>query len=265
MNSNGSSEDHTLNYSVNTGYTMQKNEKNITDVSGYASYQSPWGDVTASASANNDSSRQYSLATTGDFVLHGGGVTFTNDNFGNSDAIVLVKAPGAKGARINGGNSTIDRWGYGATNSLSAYRENQVNIDIDTLENDVELKSTSTTLIPRDGAVVLASFETDQGRSVILNMSRNDGKALPFGAEVYENDVQIDNMGQGGQAFVRGISDAGELSVRWFEENQPATCLATFALPATQQTVGSSQTLLLDHITCRVNNLKSNGIDNEKE
>ncbi|WP_176203300.1 fimbria/pilus outer membrane usher protein, partial [Salmonella enterica] len=54
MNSNGSSEDHTLNYSVNTGYTMQKNEKNITDVGGYASYQSPWGHVTASASANND-------------------------------------------------------------------------------------------------------------------------------------------------------------------------------------------------------------------
>ncbi|EHC83315.1 outer membrane usher protein HtrE precursor, partial [Salmonella enterica subsp. enterica serovar Montevideo str. S5-403] len=149
---------------------------------------------------------------------------------------------------------------------------------IDTLENDVELKSTSATLVPRDGAVVLASFETDQGRSVILNMSRNDGKALPFGAEIYENDVQIGNMGQGGQAFVRGISDAGELSVRWFEENQPVTCSATFALPAThksletqrtlpatQQTVGSSQTLLLDHVTCRVNNLKSNGIDNEKE
>lgn len=50
--------------------------------------------------------------------------------------------------------------------------------------------------MPRDGAVVLASFETDQGRSVILNMSRNDGKALPFGAEIYENDVQIGNMGQ---------------------------------------------------------------------
>lgn len=26
-------------------------------------------------------------------------------------------------------------------------------------------------------------------------MSRNDGKALPFGAEVYENDVRIGNMG----------------------------------------------------------------------
>lgn len=265
MNSSGSSEDNKLNYSVNTGYTMQKEGKNISDIGGYTSYQSPWGDLSASASANNDSNRQYSLSTDGGFVLHSGGLTFTNDNFGNSDAIVLVKAPGAKGARINGGSSTIDRWGYGATNSLTAYRENQVNLDIDTMDNDVELKSTSTTLVPRDGAVVFASFETDEGRSAILNMTRSDHQTIPFGAEVYENNVQIGNMGQGGQAFVRGISDNGELTVRWFENNQPATCTATFLLPATQQTVGSSQTLLLDNITCRVTNHNTNGIPNEKE
>ena len=257
MNSSGSSEDNKFNYSVNTGYTMQKEGKNISDVGGYTSYQSPWGDISASASANNDSNRQYSLSTNGGFVLH--------DSFGNNDAIVLVKAPGAKGAKINGGSSTIDRWGYGATNSLTAYRENQVNLDIDTMDNDVELKSTSATLVPRDGAVVFASFETDEGRSAILNMTRDDGKTIPFGAEVYENDVQIGNMGQGGQAFVRGISDSGELSVNWFENNQPTRCQATFLLPATQQTVGASQTLLLDNITCRVINHNVNGIPNEKE
>lgn len=265
MNSSGSSEDNKFNYSVNTGYTMQKEGKNISDVGGYTSYQSPWGDISASASANNDSNRQYSLSTNGGFVLHSGGLTFTNDSFGNNDAIVLVKAPGAKGAKINGGSSTIDRWGYGATNSLTAYRENQVNLDIDTMENDVELKSTSTTLVPRDGAVVFASFETDERRSAILNMTRSDGQTIPFGAEVYENDAQIGNMGQGGQAFVRGISDGGELTVRWFENNQPATCTATFQLPATQQKVGASQTLLLDNITCRVINHNTNGIPNEKE
>lgn len=96
-------------------------------------------------------------------------------------------------------------------------------------------------------------------------MTRDDGKTIPFGAEVYENDVQIGNMGQGGQAFVRGISDSGELSVNWFENNQPTRCQATFQLPATQQTVGASQTLLLDNITCRVINHNVNGIPNEKE
>lgn len=265
MNSSGNSEDNKLNYSVNTGYTMQKDDKSITDIGGYTSYQSPWGDVSASASANNDSNRQYSLSTNGGFILHSGGLTFTNDNFGNSDAIVLVKAPGAKGASLNGGNSTIDRWGYGATNSLSAYRENLVTLDIDSLENDIELKSTSTTLVPRDGAVVLASFETDEGRSAIINMTRNDNQTIPFGAEVYENGTQIGNMGQGGQAFVRGIGDSGELTVNWFEKNQPVSCSATYRLPVTQQTVATSQTLLLDNITCHVTHHNSNGTNNEKE
>lgn len=254
MNSSGSSEDNTVNYSVNTGYTMQKEGKSISDIGGYANYQSPWGDISASASVNSDSNRQYSLATDGGFVLHSGGLTFTNDNFSNSDAIVLVKAPGAKGARLNGGGSSVDRWGYGASNSLSAYRENQVSLNIDTLDNDVELKSTSTTLVPRDGAVVFASFETDEGRSAIVNMTRSDGKTIPFGAEVYEGEAQIGNMGQGGQAFVRGINDSGELSVRWFENNQPARCSATYQLPADQQTVGTSQTVMLSNITCRVIN-----------
>lgn len=265
MNSSGNNEDNTLNYSVNTGYTMQKEDKNISDVGGYVSYQSPWGDISASASANNDSNRQYSLSTDGGFILHSGGLTFTNDNFSNSDALVLVKAPGAKGARINGGSSTIDRWGYGASNALSAYRENQVSLDIDTLENDVELKSTSTMLVPRDGAVVFASFETDQGRSAIITMTRNDGKTIPFGAEVFEDNTPIGNMGQGGQAFVRGINDRGELTVRWFENNQPTRCSATYQLPTDQQTVGSGQTLLLNNITCRVINHNQNGTHNEKE
>ncbi len=265
MNSSGNNEDNTLNYSVNTGYTMQKEDKNISDVGGYVNYQSPWGDISASASANNDSNRQYSLSTDGGFILHSGGLTFTNDNFSNSDALVLVKAPGAKGARINGGGSTIDRWGYGASNALSAYRENQVSLDIDTLENDVELKSTSTMLVPRDGAVVFASFETDQGRSAIITMTRNDGKTIPFGAEVFEGNTPIGNMGQGGQAFVRGINDRGELTVRWFENNQPTRCSATYQLPTDQQTVGSGQTLLLNNITCRVINHNQNGTHNEKE
>ncbi len=265
MSSNGTSDDNKLNYSVNTGYTMQKESKDITDIGGYASYQSPWGDISASASANNDSSRQYSLSTDGGFILHSGGLTFSNDSFGNSDAIVLVKAPGAKGARINSGSSTIDRWGYGATSSLSAYRENQVRLDIDTIENDVELKSTSTTLVPRSGAVVFASFETDEGRSAIINLSRPDGATIPFGAEVYENGAQIGNMGQGGQAFVRGINDSGELIIRWFERNQPVSCAAPYRLPEAQQTLGASKTILLDNITCRVTTHNQNGTDHEKE
>ncbi|WP_423061542.1 outer membrane usher protein [Citrobacter portucalensis] len=265
MNSSGSSDDNQLTYSINTGYSMQKEDKDLTDVGGYASYQSPWGDINASASANNDSNRQYSLSTNGGFILHRGGLTFTNNNFGNNDAIVLVKAPGAKGARINSSSSTVDRWGYGATNALSAYRENQINLDIDTLENDVELKSTSTTIVPRDGAVIFASFETDEGRSAIVNITRSDRQPIPFSAEVFENNAQIGYMGQGGQAYVRGIKDSGELVVRWLENSQSKSCSASYKLPPTPQTVANSHTLLLDNVTCRVIHSNSNGIADEME
>ena len=69
-------------------------------------------------------------------------LTFSNDSFSDSDTLAVVQAPvpQAQGARINYGNSTIDRWGYGVTSALSPYHENRIALDINDLENDVELK-----------------------------------------------------------------------------------------------------------------------------
>ncbi|MCZ5936219.1 fimbria/pilus outer membrane usher protein, partial [Escherichia coli] len=92
----------------------------------------------------------------------------------------------------------IDRWGYAVTSSLSPYRENRVGLNIETMENDVELKSTSTTTVPRSGSIILASFETDQRRSAVLNISASNGKSIPFAAEVYQDEIMIGSMGQGG-------------------------------------------------------------------
>lgn len=103
-----------------------------------------------------------------------------------------------KGARINYGNSTVDRWGYGVTSALSPYHENRIALDINDLENDVELKSTSTVAVPRQGAVVFADFETVQGQSAIMNIVRSDGKNIPFAADIYdEQNNIIGNVGQG--------------------------------------------------------------------
>lgn len=140
------------------------------------------------------------------------------------------------------------------TSSVSPYRENRVGLNIETLENDVELKSTSATTVPRSGSVVLTRFETDEGRSAVLNITAANGKSIPFAAEVYQGDVMIGSMGQGGQAFVRGINDSGELTVRWYENNQTIDCKLHYQFPAQPQTLGSSNTLLLNNLTCQVAN-----------
>lgn len=252
MNSSGSNESGQVNYSVNTGYSMDKNYGDLASVGGYLNYESGLGGISASASASSDNSQQYSISTDGGFVLHSGGLTFTNNSFSSNDTLVLVNAPGAKGARVNNSNNEIDRWGYAVTSAVSPYRENRVGLNIESLENDVELKSTSATTVPRSGSVVLTRFETDEGRSAVLNITSNTDKPIPFAAEVYQDEVMIGSMGQGGQAFVRGINDSGELTVRWFENNQTVDCKLHYQFPAQPQTLGSTNTLLLNNLTCQV-------------
>lgn len=247
----GYSADNRWSYSVSTAYDMEKEDKDLSTVSSYVSYDSSYGNIAASASASSDSSRQYSLNTDGGFILHSGGLTFSNQNFGDSDTLVLIDAPGAKGARIDYGNSTIDRFGYGIGSALTPYRENIVSLDINDLDNDIEMKSTSATVIPRRGAVVLSHFETDQGRSAILNLVRSDHQPVPFTAEVFdENNTLLGTVGQGSQAFVRGIGESGDLDVRWRSQNQDQRCRLHYQLAPGDVTAG--KTLVLNAVPCKV-------------
>lgn len=251
---NGASGDGKYSYSVSTDYIINKNSTDLADIGGYISYESPWGTLSASASADTDSNRQMSLSTDGGFVLHQGGVTFSGDSFSDSDTLVLVKAPGAAGARINYGNNTIDRWGYGISSSASPYKENNISLDIKGLENDVELKSTSSRTVPRYGAITLTNFETDQGRSAMVTLHRNDGQPLPFAADVTDEQGNVlGYIGQGNRAFIRGIEDKGVLRVNWFDENRQAQhCLAHYQVPMTATEESGNRFLLLDNVLCTV-------------
>lgn len=213
--------------------------------------ESPWGTLSGSASASSDNSRQFSLNTDGGFVLHSGGLTFSNDSFSDSDTLAVIQAPGAKGARINYGNSTVDRWGYGVTSALSPYHENRIALDINDLENDVELKSTSTVAIPRQGAVVFADFETVQGQSAIMNIVRSDGKNIPFAEDIYdEQNNIIGNVGQGGQAFVHGIEQEENIRIAWIEEGKPVSCFAHYQQNTASEKI--AQSIILNGLRCQI-------------
>ncbi|HBN1929872.1 TPA: outer membrane usher protein [Escherichia coli] len=213
--------------------------------------ESPWGTLSGSASASSDNSRQFSLNTDGGFVLHSGGLTFSNDSFSDSDTLAVIQAPGAKGARINYGNSTVDRWSYGVTSALSPYHENRIALDINDLENDVELKSTSTVAIPRQGAVVFADFETVQGQSAIMNIVRSDGKNIPFAEDIYdEQNNIIGNVGQGCQAFVHGIEQEENIRITWIEEGKPVSCFAHYQQNTASEKI--AQSIILNGLRCQI-------------
>lgn len=248
----GYSQDNRWNYSVNTAYSTMKDSDDLKTISSFVSYESPWGTLSGSASASSDHSRQYGVSTDGGFVLHQHGLTFTNDSFTDSDTLALVNAEGAQGASINYGNSTVDRFGYGVTSSLSPYRENTVALNVEELDNDVELKSTSTVAIPRQGSVVFSHFDTDSGRSAILNLIRSDNKPVPFAADVTDSKgLSLGSVGQGSQAFIRGIEQQGELVVTWQENNRQRQCRIHYQVPSSPTMAG--KTVVLNAVPCILN------------
>lgn len=148
------------------------------------------------------SSQQASFSASGGLVLHSGGITFAPQL---GDTIAVIKAKGAKGARLSSDNSSkVDGRGYVITSSLMPYRMNEVNLDPKGSSLDVELQSTRIQVAPRAGAVVPLEFATKVGEAFLIRATTESGGAIPYGARVTdESGLEVGVFGQGGQAFVR--------------------------------------------------------------
>lgn len=243
---NGNTDDYRFSYSVNTS-TSHADSGDINQIGGYGSYNSAYGPLSLSASASDDSSQQYSLSYSGGMLVHSGGITLAPGSIGDTDTLALVNAPGAKGAHLTVGDGVIGSSGYAIMPYLSAYRQNTVGIDISNLESDVEVKNTSTVAVPRSGAIVRVDFETDQGRSLLLDLRRSDNSFIPLGADVVnEKGRSVGSVGQAGQAYVRGVEESGKLRVVW--GNEPgSSCSVSYRMTASAKKVGLT-TMLTNQI-----------------
>lgn len=245
----GNTQDNKVSYSVSTS-SSSGNYGNLNQISGYSSLNSSYGPLGVSASFGDDNSKQFSASYSGGMVAHAGGIAFAPGSIGDNDAIAVVKASGAKGAGVGYGAGTIDDSGYGILPYMSAYRENRVSLDIRTLENDVEVKNTTTTTVPRSGSVVLVNFETDEGRSVVLELKRNDNGFIPLGADVLnEKNESVGSVGQAGQAYVRGIENSGVLRVVW-SGDKDGSCTVRYQLKPDLEKSGLIT--LLNNQTCEM-------------
>lgn len=246
---NGNSEDYRFNYSVNAS-TSHADSGDLNQIGGYGSYNSQYGPLSLSASASDDNSRQYSLSYSGGMLVHSGGITLAPGSIGDTDTLALVSAPGAKGAHLSIGDGVIGSSGYAIMPYLTAYRENTVGIDISDMDADVEVKNTSTVAVPRSGAILRVDFETDQGRSLLLELHRSDNSFIPLGADVLnEKGESVGSVGQAGQAYVRGVEESGKLRVVWGSE-AGSSCTVNYHITPSAQKVGL--TTLLTNQTCQM-------------
>jgi P pilus assembly protein, porin PapC len=202
-------------------------------------YRSPFAVFNASYGSGSGYS-QSSLSVSGAVVAHPGGITLGQPM---GDTVGIVYVPGAEGARLTSAPGVrIDHSGYALLPYLTPYNLNTVTIDPKGLPLDVQLDATSTQVAPHAGAVVMLKFKTKQGRTVILDVHLKNGDALPFGAEVFDEEgISLGMAGQAGKILARGVKRAGQLTARW-QDDQGASHACSFPYRLTAPASGKGMT-----------------------
>ncbi|HGB5295787.1 TPA: fimbria/pilus outer membrane usher protein [Salmonella enterica subsp. diarizonae serovar 61:l,v:z35] len=143
----------------------------------------------------------------------------------------VVNAPGAAGAEVSSyPGLKLDHWGNAVMPASMPYQKNTVSLDPKGLSDRVELESTTQNVVPREGAVVVAEFATQQGYALLLTPTRPEG-GLPFGTTVTDSQGNTAGMvGQGGMVYARVKDRAGKLFATVNGQGKAATCIMPFSV-----------------------------------
>ncbi|MFV8868600.1 fimbria/pilus outer membrane usher protein [Serratia fonticola] len=219
-------EGNNLSWGVQQGYGSQGG--------GYtgnlsADYRGAYGEVNAGYAYDNNSERlNYGLQ--GGIVAHENGVTFGQPL---GETIALVQAPGASGIGVGNQTGVKTDWrGYAIVPYTSPYRRNSVQLNTESLPDDVDLTLNNQNVVPTRGAVVRASFNASVGQRALMTILRAGGAPVPFGAMVTDpaqKGAQGFIVGDAGQVYLTGLSDSGALLVKWGSGAQEQ-CQVTYSL-----------------------------------
>lgn len=132
---------------------------------------------------------------------------------------IIVATPGAAdvGVLTKSGVKTNSR-GYTIIPSAQPYRKNKVSLNTDSLSDNTDIEQLVQEVTPNRGAFVLASFETRNGRRLLISVSSSAGKPAPFAAEArllgLDGTLLSSAMvADKGRVFMTGVPDKTRLQI----------------------------------------------------
>ncbi|WP_313625715.1 fimbria/pilus outer membrane usher protein [Achromobacter sp.] len=207
-------DDYSLTYAVQGGVT-HGSPAGGNGGRGYASmsYASPVGLANLSHGYNAGASNT-NIDFSGAVVMDGKGVLL-GQNIG--ETAVIVEAPGAAGVEVESYPGVrTNSSGRALVPSATPYRENRISLKPDFDDTNATLGQNVATVVPTRGAIVVAKFETELGRTVLVVLKNAAGTELPFGAAIYEPDgKQRGIVGPVGRAWLTGLQGMNHFTVKW--------------------------------------------------
>jgi P pilus assembly protein, porin PapC len=214
---------HNLSYSVTQGNTSGRGYTG----SASANWQATYGTLSGAYNYDRD---QHSLnwQAAGGILAHSDGVTFSQPL---GDTNVLIKAPGASGVSVENQTGVKTDWrGYAVMPYATVYRYNRVALDTNTMSDSTDVENNVSSVVPTEGAVVRAAFDTRIGVRALITVRRGN-QPVPFGAVVRETASGVTSMvGDDGQIYLSGLPLSGELLIQW-GEGPGSQCRARYTLP----------------------------------
>ncbi|WP_034492943.1 fimbria/pilus outer membrane usher protein [Buttiauxella agrestis] len=212
-------------YNTQLGYNVNKGEEDGRNASITTDYKGSYGEIQMGYN-QDENQKQFTYGLNGQLIIHRHGATIGQYSDG---ALALVSAPGASHVGVKNNLGVYTDWrGYTIVPELSAYDNNSIQIDADSVGANISFENISTNVIPTKDAVVLANFPANIGRKVLFTVSQR-GKVIPFGSQA--SLIDSDRMffvGDGGQLFITGAPDEGDLSISMDDKQ---ACKAHYKLP----------------------------------
>ena len=230
-------EDNNLSYSVQTGYAGGGNGDNGSTGYTALNYRGGYGNANVGYS-RSDGFKQLYYGVSGGVLAHANGITLSQPL---NDTVVLVKAPGAGGVKVENQTGVRTDWrGYAVLPYATEYRENRVALDTNTLADNVDLDDAVVSVVPTHGAIVRASFNAQVGMKILMTLTHR-GKPVPFGALATSDSNQSGSIvADNGQVYLSGMPLAGKVRVKWGDAPD-AQCVADYRLPPESQQQSLSQ------------------------
>ncbi|WP_395067761.1 fimbria/pilus outer membrane usher protein [Paraburkholderia silvatlantica] len=204
--------DNAFNYGVTAGYNSGSGSNG--NVSANAGYLSRYAQLRANAGYANGYT-QVGGGATGAVLAYRGGVVASPQT---GDTFAVIEANDAVDARVSSSPGVrVDGFGHALIAGMNPYSLNLVDIDTKGLPMGVVLNTTEQQFAPTAGAVVRLKFDTqNRGRPVVMRLRRANGVALPFGADVLDEEGNnVGTVSQGSRAMYFSKVPESELTVRW--------------------------------------------------
>jgi len=218
--------DRNNNYRISAGSTSDGRGTG----SGYFTHEGDAGELSANTSFRGNDYNAFGLSAQGGITATTHGVALHRSGVSGGTRM-MVDTEGVSGVPVRGygGITHSNYFGKAVVSDINSYYRSNVNVDLDTLPDDVDATRSVVEGTLTEGAIGYRKFGILAGEKAMAILRLADGSAPPFGSTVMNSTgEQTGIVSDDGSVWLAGIRPGEWMNVSWDGEAQ---CRITLPKP----------------------------------